>query len=66
MVNFAAEVAKGVAAAKAHHAEIDALIAAAPKCEQCEEQPAVRYGLCRDCEHQDDTEFYDYDPGAEF
>ena len=29
-------------------------------------EPAYRYGVCKNCEHPDDTEFYDFDPGAEF
>jgi predicted amidophosphoribosyltransferase len=35
-------------------------------CECCERALPLRDGVCRDCEHPDDAEFWDYDPGEEF
>lgn len=35
-------------------------------CECCERELPLRDGVCRDCEHPDDTEFWEYDPGEDF
>lgn len=35
-------------------------------CECCETKPAVYDGLCRDCAHPDDVDFYEYDPGEDY